>query len=53
MVCLPLLGLIFMIVMSTYQETSDSDIFLGGRVIVSKYLFKSNPSDPLCEIVSK
>ena len=53
MLCLHLLGLIFRVVMSTNQETSDSDIFLELSVIVMKCSFKLNHGDPLCEIASK
>ena len=52
MLGLPLLGLIFSVVMSTNQETSDSDIFCKLSVIVMKYSFQLNHGDPLCEIVS-
>ena len=43
----PLLGLIFRAVMSSNQEISDSDIFLELSVIVMKYSFKLNNSEPL------
>ena len=53
MLCLPLLGLTFSVLMSTNQETSDSGIFLEPSVIVMKYSFKLNLGDPLSAIVSK
>ena len=53
MLCPPLLGLIFIVVMSTNEETSDTDIFLELSIIVTKHWFKLNHGDPLCEIVSK
>ena len=40
------LGLIFRIVMSTNQETSDSDKFLELSIIVIKKSFKLNHCDP-------
>ena len=50
----PPLGLIFRIVMSTNQETSDSDNFHELSIIVIKEKsFKLNRGDPLCEIISK
>ena len=53
MLCLPLLGLIFKVVMSANQEISDSDIFLELSVIVMKYYFKFNNHDPLCKKIPK
>ena len=49
MCCPPLLGLIFRAEMSSNQEISDSDIFLEISVIVMKYSFKLNNSEPLSE----
>ena len=50
----PPLGLIFRIVMSTNQETSDSDNFIELSIIeIKKKSFKLNHGDPFCEIVSK
>ena len=49
MLCLPLLGLIFEVVMSANQEISDSDIFLELSVIVIKYYFKFNNHDLSCK----
>ena len=49
MCCPPLLGLIFRAVMSSNQEIAESDIFLQLSVIVMKYSFKLNNSDPLSE----
>ena len=43
----PLLGLMFRAVMSSNQEISDSDIFLELSVMVMKYSFKLNNSEPL------
>ena len=48
-----LLGLIFRAVMSSNQEISDSDTFLELCVIVMKYSFKLNNSEPLSEKISK
>ena len=53
MLCLPPLGLIFRVMMSTNQETSDIEIFLQLSVIVMKHSFKSNHGEPLCDVVSK
>ena len=49
MLCLPLLGLIFGVVMSANHEISDSDIFLELSVILMKYSFKFSNHDPLCK----
>ena len=49
----PLLGLIFRAVMSSNQEISDSDTFLELCVIVMKYSFKLNNSEPLSEKSAK